>query len=238
MNIYEREINNFRQLNKVANTNGVVLFGSTFAKNIPVCELKQSFDIDCDMYNRSITDLSVFDAEALLEDCVTALAPKTLLIQLGETDLERGFHTIPEIIEAYEKIVAKLKSADKHCDIVIISVCESAVTIHPEELNKQLELAARRMKCKYADISSAFYNDSPGVKAFSLLSFFMQNDISFFDAMKMLHIWCLNYNKEMNFLKLSIDVIEIKRKLKKAWQIKKEVIYCKHTKYIGVVWNV
>lgn len=185
MNIYERELDNFRKLNKIANKNGVVLFGSSFAKDIPVCELKQSFNMDCDIYNRSVTDLSVFDAEMLLDNCVIDLAPKKVLIQLGETDLERGYRTIPEIVKAYEKIITKLKSADKRCDIVIVSVCSSSAEIHPEELNKQLELVARKAKCKYADVSLAFSNASPSIKAFSLLRFFMRDVISFSDAMKM-----------------------------------------------------
>lgn len=188
MNVYEREIVNFRKLNKIANKNGIVLFGSSFAKEIPVCELKQSFDLDCDIYNRSLTELSVFDAERLLDDCVIDLAPRKVLIQLGETDLARESSTISEILSAYEKIIIKLKSADKHCEIVIVSVCSGASEIPPEKLNKQLELMARKMKCKYADISSVLSNDSPGIRAFSLLRFFMRDRISFFDSMTMANV--------------------------------------------------
>ena len=110
---YERELKNFRQLNKIAKRHGVVLFGSSFAKEIPVCELRQTFDLDCAIYNRSITDLSVFDAKDLLEDCVDTLKPTRILLQLGETDLERGYKTIPEIISAYESIVTTLKEKNK-----------------------------------------------------------------------------------------------------------------------------
>ena len=188
MGMYEREAESFRKLNKVAKANGVVLFGSSFAKAIPVCELKQTFHMDCNIYNRSLTDLSVFSAEKLLEDCVIGLSPKKILLQLGETDLEQGYHTIPEIINAYEKIISNLKSSDKHCSIVIVSVCENASGIYPEELNKELELMARRTKCQYADISPAFSNDSPCVKAFGLLRFFMMDKISFYDAMTLVNI--------------------------------------------------
>lgn len=186
MNIYEREMEHFHKLNKIARKQGVVLFGSSFAKDIPVCELKQAFELDCDIYNRSLTDLSVFDAEPLLDECVNSLEPKKVLLQLGETDLERGYHTIPEIIKAYEKIILKLRSIDKHCEIVIVSVCENGAGIYPSELNKQLEGLAGKLKCKYADISSAASNDSPDVKAFSLLKFFMLDRISFYDAVAML----------------------------------------------------
>lgn len=183
--MYGRETEEFRKLNKVAKTNGVVLFGSSFAKEIPVCELKQTFNMECSIYNRSIADLSVFSAGELLNDCVCNLLPKKVLLQLGETDLEQGYHTIPEIISAYEKLIAKLKSADKHCSIVVVSVCENENGIHPDELNRALEKMAHRMNCQYADISPAFSNDSPCIKAFSLLKCFILDRISFYDAMRL-----------------------------------------------------
>lgn len=188
MNVYEKEIDGFRKLNKLAKPNGVVLFGSSFAKDIPVCELKQAFSLDCNIYNRSLTDLTVFNAEKLLDDCVLSLSPKRILIQLGETDLEQGYRTIPEIVTAYEKLISKLKAQDKHCKIVIISVCENGSGVYPKELNNQLEELAHRTKCQYADISPAFSNDTPGVKAFSLLKSFMLDKITFFDAMTMVNI--------------------------------------------------
>lgn len=182
INVYQREMENFRKLNQVADANGVVLFGSSFAKDIPVCELKQTFHMDCSIYNRSLADLSVFHAEKLLDDCVIGLSPKKVLLQLGETDLEQGHHTIPEIIHAYEKLIAKLKSADKHCKIVIVSVCENASGICPDEFNQALERMAQRTKCRYADISPAFSYESPCIQAFRLLKFFMIDRISFCDA--------------------------------------------------------
>ena len=187
MNVHEREIENFRKLNKLAKMNGVVLFGSSFAKNIPVCELKQAFHLDCNIYNRSLTDLSIFHAEELLNDCIFSLKPGTVLLQLGETDLEQGYHTIPEIIEAYKSLITKLKAADKHCDIVIVSVCENSSVVYPDALNKQLEALAHSAKCQYADISPAFSNDSPSVKAFSLLKYFMLDQFSFYDSMTLLN---------------------------------------------------
>ena len=185
MNLYERELENYQKLNKFAAGNGVVLFGSSFFKDIPVCELKQSFHMDMDMYNRSFVDLSVFDAANLLEDCVISLSPRKVLLNLGETDLERGYHSIPEMITAYENIIKYLKSADKDCEVLIVSVCNTSPELHPEELNKQLELLAEKTNCKFADISPAFSHDTPGIKAFSLLKLFMRDRLSFSDAMNL-----------------------------------------------------
>lgn len=180
--MFKKETENFRRLNKIANANGIVLFGSSFAKDIPVCELKQAFHMDCNIYNRSLDNLSIFDAENFLDDCVIKLSPRKVVLQLGETDLEQGEHTVSEIVNEYEKIIAKLKSADKHCKIVIVSACDNNPCAQSEELNRELESMARRTKCQYADIRSALSNEQPCIKAFSLLRYFMMDKISFCDA--------------------------------------------------------
>lgn len=185
--VYEREVEEYRKLNELAVRNSVVLFGSTFAKEIPVGELRQAFDLDFNIYNRSFTDVSIFDAEALLMECAERLAPSKILLQLGETDLERGFRSIPEIIAAYDSLVKSIKKRNRFTDIVIISVCENLNGIQPSEFNSQLENMAKKNKCKFADISNASSDRMPVVKAFSMLKMFMRNGITFCDAMNMVN---------------------------------------------------
>lgn len=183
MNIYEREQKNYQNLNTVANPHGVVLVGSTFAKEIPVCELRQTFQLDCDLYNRSYTDLSIYDAQTLITECMDSLSPHKLLLNLGETDLERGFHTIKEIVGEYESLIKALKAHDPHCQIVVVSVCDNDATLKPAELNRQLELMASRMHCRFADISGARKSTAPFVKAFDILRFFMLDNLTLSDVM-------------------------------------------------------
>ena len=185
--IYEREAEEYCRLNELAVRNGVVLFGSTFAKEIPVGELRQAFDLDFNIYNRSFTDVSVFDAEPLLMECAESLAPSKILLQLGETDLERGYRSVPEIISAYDSLVKNLRKRNRFTDIVIVSVCENSNGIQPSEFNSQLENMAKKNKCRFADISNASSDRMPVVKAFSMLKRFMRNGITFCDAMNMVN---------------------------------------------------
>ncbi|MCM1577418.1 MAG: hypothetical protein NC078_01295 [Ruminococcus sp.] len=185
MNAYEKEERNYHRLNSVARPNGVVLFGSNFAKDIPVCELKQAFGLECNVYNRSYSDLSLYDAPALLNECLTELSPKKILIDLGETDLENG-EDIPEIVAAYEHLIENIRIYSKRCKIVIISVCADncgSRACTAGELNTALEKMADRLKCSFADISPAAKSEQPTVKAFSMLRFFMLDRISLSDVM-------------------------------------------------------
>ena len=185
--MYEREAEEYCRLNDFAVRNGIVLFGSTFAKDIPVGELRQAFDLDCNIYNRSFADVSVFDAEELLIKCAESLAPSKILLQLGETDLERGYRSVPEIISAYDSLVKNIKKRNRYTDIVIVSVCENSNDIQPLEFNSQLEDMAKKNKCKFADISSSSSDRMPVVKAFSMLKRFMRNGITFCEAMNMVN---------------------------------------------------
>lgn len=187
LKVYEREAEEYRRLNEFAVRNGIVLFGSTFAKDIPVGELRQAFDLDCNIYNRSFTDVSVFDAEALLVEYAESLAPASIILQLGETDLERGYKSVNEIISAYDSLVKNIKKRNRFTDIVIASVCENGNSIQPTVFNSQLEEMAKKCKCKFADISGASSDRIPVVKAFSMLKRFMRNGITFCDAMTMVN---------------------------------------------------
>lgn len=185
MTTYKKEMDCYGKLNEIACKGEVVFFGSTFAKDIPVSELAQTFDLDCKIYNRSFQDLSVFDAEELVKECVLCLEPKKILLQLGETDLERGYKSISEIVAAYETLIKTVKK-NKVRNIVIVSVCSDAASA--QELNRNLEALARKYGCSFADVAAAYQNPQPEVKAFHMLKSFLRERLSFYDIMNPVNI--------------------------------------------------
>jgi len=181
MNEYKNELEYYSRLNSVSRKGGVILFGSTFAKNIPVSELAQTFGIDCTVYNRSFNDLSVFDAQNVCDDAVMKIQPKKIIIQLGETDIERGYKSVDDITDAYKRLIEKFRSYDKKVKIVVVSVCSDEN--EASELNAALETLAHNCKCQFADISASLHNEIPSFKAFSTLRCFIPDRVSFCDAM-------------------------------------------------------
>lgn len=176
----------YRSLNQIAETNGVVLFGSDFAAHIPAGELKQTFELDCTLYNRSLPGLSVFQADEVLGDCVLSLSPKKLLMQLGESDLQDGSHTVEEILTAYRSLIAKIQKAMPHCTIVLVSTCGTSAADH--SFNEGVSALAQEMGCGFADVEEAAASSYPEIKAFSILKHFMTDRIGFYNAMRMLHV--------------------------------------------------
>lgn len=181
MNEYKKEFDYYKGLNNLADKGGVVFFGSTFAKNIPVSELGQGLTLTCGIFNRSFTDLSVFDAAELVDTAVMELQPRKVILQLGETDMERGYKSVTDIIDAYEKLILKLKKSDKRLKIVMASVCSGKTDC--SKLNSAIEALANKCKCQYADITKAGQTDMAGVKAFGMLKCFLLDHLTFCDAM-------------------------------------------------------
>lgn len=181
MNEYQKELQYYSRLNSISRKGGVVLFGSTFGKNIPVSELAQTFEMDCSVYNRSFNDLSVSDAAEIFGEAVMTLQPDKIIIQLGETDLERGYKSVAEITSAFEELIKKIRKADKKVKIVVVSVCsDEKETV---SLNKSLEVLAERHRCQFADISCSAHSEIPFVKAFSSLRLFITDKLSLSDVM-------------------------------------------------------
>ncbi|MCQ2459053.1 MAG: hypothetical protein MJ081_01640 [Ruminococcus sp.] len=181
MNEYKKELELYEQLNEIAVKGEVVVFGSAFAKNIPVSELAQTYGIDRCVYNRSFGDMSAADALNLAEKAVLPLQPKKIILQLGETDLERGYKSVTEIIKDYNELIRKFRENNKRVKIVILSVCSEEN--ETDKLNTALENIAHKTKCQFVDVSGSVHAENPYLKVFSEIRLFIPDKINFCDAM-------------------------------------------------------
>lgn len=183
MTEYKTDLNRYRGLNSVAEKGGVVLFGSSFAKNIPVSELRQTFHVDCNIYNRSFENITVNEALIVVKEVAMSIEPKKILIQIGEDDLKQENKSIDEIVDNYGKLINKIKSENAKTKIVVVSVCSDDA--RSSQLNRELEKLAGKFDCQYADITKTSENESVYISAFNMLSFFIIDNLSFSDVMKL-----------------------------------------------------
>lgn len=179
MCINKNELASYESLNTIARKNSVVIIGSTYMKEMPVGELKQIFGIMSDIYNRSLSSLSIFEAKEVILNTMKDLYPKKVVLQLGETDLEDGTNTAEKVIAEYEEIIKAIKKADKKIKIVTVSINCLKDKALEKEYNRQLEQISKNNKCQFADISSAGENDVSRIKTFRLLRYFMADDYLF-----------------------------------------------------------
>lgn len=152
--MFENEIKRYEALNELAEQNGIIIMGGTEDMNIPLCELKQAFEVDSRLYNRSVTNLSISNAKAVYEKCVAQLKPESVLLHIGEADLEFFKTDAAAFDQKYRELIKYIRSLDKKCGIAVISLKNPEGLADITELNRHLRYIAESEQCEFGDIST------------------------------------------------------------------------------------
>lgn len=152
--MFEKEIRKYQSLNKLAESNGIVIFGSEEDLSIPFGELKQAFEIESKIYNRSVADLSVKDATKIYDQCVAQIYPETVLLHIGMADIELFKASPAEFDSMYRNLVAHIKACNPKTRIAVVSLRNFENDEVLASVNKHLHYIAESEHCEYGDISS------------------------------------------------------------------------------------
>ena len=150
----EAEIKNYAKLNELAEQGGIVIFGCKEDKDIPTGEIRQAFAVESKIYNRSFESISVKDALSVYKETVAALSPETILLHIGETDIDFFTENSAEFDNKYRELIGYIKSQNKKCRIAIISLRNYGSNPQIEEINKHLKYIADSEQCEYGDIAT------------------------------------------------------------------------------------
>ena len=150
----EKEIKKYQALNGLAEKNGIVIFGGTDDKEIPMCELKQAFSINAPLYNRSITGLTADEAEKAFDSCVAPLCPERVLLHIGADDLKQFEENPQAFDDNYRKLINKIRESDKKCGIIIVSLKNNDNSQVISEMNRHLKHIAESERCYFGDIEN------------------------------------------------------------------------------------
>lgn len=192
----EAEIKNYVKLNDLAEQGGIVIFGSGSDKNIPTGELRQAFAVESKVYNRSFESISVKDALSVYKETVAALSPETVLLHIGETDMDFFAESPVEFDNKYRELIGYIKSQNKKCRIAIVSLRNHDSDPQIEEINKHLKYIADSEQCEYGDISARkVWNPKASMDAASFVYSIgfvrpLKNKRPLYDLVKML--FCYN----------------------------------------------
>lgn len=149
----DNAIKKYTALNELAEQGGIVILGGSADKDIPLCELKQAFALEANLYNRSVDDLSVDTAAKVYEACVAPLHPETVLLHIGAADLQVFEEHPAEFDQTYRELIAHIKATDPKCGIVIISLKNPEEKANIAEMNRHLRYIAESEQCRYGDIA-------------------------------------------------------------------------------------
>lgn len=160
MNAYENTIRKYQTLNSFANVGGAVVFGGAADLDVPFDELKQSFNVDYAVYNRSVAGLTVADASSVYDAVVAPLRPSKLLLRLGEADVETFEKNADEFIRLYSATIDHIRSLNKRCEIAIVSIGSDAASSTVADMNKRLNALADSERCFFENVETT----SPAMK--------------------------------------------------------------------------
>lgn len=147
------EIKKYSTLNGLAEKGGTVIFGSKEDTNIPLGELKQSFELSSKFYNRSFEELCIKNAKELYKSYIADLAPDTIFIHIGGNDLSLFQDDRNNFINLYRELIDEIRSRNKKCRIVIVSLKNYDGDTVITKLNEQLKYLADSERCEFADIA-------------------------------------------------------------------------------------
>ena len=148
------ELKKYQRLNEIAEQGGIVIFGSDEDMSIPVGELRQAFSIESKMYNRSFSNLSIRDALEVYKKIIEPLAPETLLLHIGSSDLAFFSENPTEFDNKYRELLGKIRLENPKIRIAIVSLRNYTEDPQIQEMNTHLKYIADSEKCEYGDISN------------------------------------------------------------------------------------
>lgn len=152
--MWEQEVKRYAELNELAEESGIVIFGNEEDRTIPLCELKQAFELDSNLYNRSISKLSIRDAAEVYDACVARLCPETVLIHIGAEDLGFFKSSSKDFDKKYQELIAHIRKDNKKCRIAVISLKNPGNSAEIAEMNRHLKYIAESERCEYGDIAA------------------------------------------------------------------------------------
>lgn len=148
------EIEKYERLNQIAQSKGIVIFGGSDDTDIPLCELRQAFDIEENMYNRSFHELSIEHAIEAYDSCVAPISPETVFIHIGKYDIEL-LHKNPNLFDSkYLELIEHIRAENKTCRIAVVSMKNYYNDPDIAEMNRHIKFIADSEKCEYGDIAT------------------------------------------------------------------------------------
>ena len=105
----EDKLARFRHLNPFVRKGQIVFAGSSLMEQFPIYEFLLDFQLPYTVYNRGVGGFTTDEFYAALEDCVFALEPAHLFLNIGTNDLNGPEYRLSRLLDNYEKILQAIR---------------------------------------------------------------------------------------------------------------------------------
>ena len=105
----EDKLARFRHLNPYVRKGQILFAGSSLMEQFPIYEFLLDFQLPYTIYNRGVGGFTTDEFYAALEDCVFALEPAHLFLNIGTNDLNGPEYRLSRLLDNYEKILQAIR---------------------------------------------------------------------------------------------------------------------------------
>lgn len=99
------KLERFRRLNAYVKKGQVLFAGSSLMEQFPIYEFLMDFDLPYSIYNRGIGGYTTQELLDSMDECIYALEPGVIFLNIGTNDLNSRDYTLAGLLEKYEAIV-------------------------------------------------------------------------------------------------------------------------------------
>jgi len=162
-----------RRNTSIEKKNGVILFGGSLDKEIPVSKLSKEFNFNFDLYNKSSEKLSIASALQYFKTNIAALEPEGLLIHLGDEDINLFKNASSAFDNYYLTLIDEIKLINKNCRIALVSVNNPQANKTIALMNAHIAAIAQTQKALYINLENAKLWNPQATKAASNFAYSM-----------------------------------------------------------------
>ncbi len=111
----------FRELNRLAKKGETVFAGSSLMEQFPINEMMATKGIHKIVYNRGIGGYKTDDLLASMDECILALAPSRVFINIGTNDIAAPDYEEGRLIAQYRRILEEILRHDPKTELFLMA---------------------------------------------------------------------------------------------------------------------
>jgi len=180
----------YRQRNRLVRKGQIVFAGSSLMENFPLAEFELN-EVETTtargrlVYNRGIGGYVAKDLLEALEDCVLALEPSTVFLNIGTNDIAFPGYRLDALLATYEEILLRVRERLPAVRVVLLAYYPvNAAADYPgidaarkaemfrtrtnptlREANEAVRAMAARLGCEFADVNDGLFDAAGDLRA-------------------------------------------------------------------------
>lgn len=103
------KVQRFKRLNLYVKPGQILFAGSSLMEQFPIYEFLQDFDLPYTIYNRGVGGFTSAELLENMEDCIYALQPKHIFLNIGTNDLNGPDYSQEALIARYTQILRGIR---------------------------------------------------------------------------------------------------------------------------------